>query len=124
MINLWDCCRQVQAYTFFRRLHKAVNMNEQRWQWLHRFFCLRKPDSYTVAIYKFRGKRRWRRGEGGQGGRGWGKGEEKIRALQQRLGSTRWRGMEIIGNSLEKRSIYGHKRVFVRINLMFTCQIT
>ena len=37
---------------------------------------LRKPDSYTVAIYEFRGSRRWRRGgagerlgEGGGGGR-------------------------------------------------------
>ena len=32
---------------------------------------MRKPDSYTVAIYEFRGKRRWRR-------RGWGRGGEEV----------------------------------------------
>ena len=59
-------------------------MNDQRWQWLHRFFCLRKPDSYTVAIYEFRGSRRWRRGGAGKrlGEVGGGKGDEKIRAPQ------------------------------------------
>ena len=42
---------------------------------------MKKPDSYTVVIYEFRGRRRWRRGEGGEVGGG-GEGEEKIRAPQ------------------------------------------
>ena len=37
-----------------------------------------KPDSYTVAIYEFRGKRGLR----GGGGKNCGKGEGKIRAPQ------------------------------------------
>ena len=31
---------------------------------------MRKPDSYTVATYEFRGRRRWRRGDGGDVGVG------------------------------------------------------
>ena len=37
------------------------------------FLCLRKPDSYTVTIYEFRGKR----GLKGGGGKSCGKGPEK-----------------------------------------------
>ena len=46
---------------------------------------MRKPDSYTVAIYEFRGSRRWRHGGAGERlgeGGGGGKGDEKIRAPQ------------------------------------------
>ena len=43
----------ISSLNFFSCLHKAVKiLNEQRWHWLHRFFCLRKPDSYTVTIYE------------------------------------------------------------------------
>ena len=52
--------------------------------------------------------------------------EPKDRLPQWRLGLGRSlsRRMEIIGNALEKRSTYGHERVFVTINLMFTCHFT
>ena len=52
--------------------------------------------------------------------------EPKDRLPQWRLGLGRSlsRKMEIIGNALEKRSTHGHERVFVTINLMFTCQFT
>ena len=45
-------------------------MNKQtkkKWQWLHRFFCLRKPDSHTVTILSF-GVREDEGVEGGGGG--------------------------------------------------------
>ena len=85
MINLRDDADNFKPKIFFPCLHKAVNiLNEQRWHWFHRFFCLRKPDSYTVTINftssEFRGNRGLRRGQGW--GLGEGRGEGKISAPQ------------------------------------------
>ena len=59
---------------------------------------LRKPDSYTVAIYEFRGSRRWRRGGAGErlgeGGGGEGRREDPCTSI-----ATGQKSLERHGNN-------------------------
>ena len=92
-------------------------MNEQRWQWFNTGSPVLGNQIHTQSPFMSLGVREDGGVEGGGGGGGEEVGEGRARRISVHLnsdcmGNSLWRGMKIIGNPLEKRSTYGHERVF------------